>query len=51
MGSVVHTVISALGRWKQEGWEFKASVGYIARPCLKKKKKMQDHTYDIFNTK
>jgi hypothetical protein len=29
-------VISALGREKQDDWEFKATVGYVPRPCLKK---------------
>jgi hypothetical protein len=31
-------VIPALGRLRQEGGEFKASLDYIARPCISKKK-------------
>jgi hypothetical protein len=39
-GVVVHVpVIQALRRLRQEHCEFKASLGYIARSCLKKKKK------------
>jgi hypothetical protein len=30
-------VISALGRLRQEELSFKASLGYIIRPCLKRK--------------
>jgi hypothetical protein len=32
-------VISALGKARQEDLEFEASVNFIARLCLKKKKK------------
>jgi hypothetical protein len=37
-------VIPALGRRRQENFEFKASLCYIARPCLKKKKKVRKVT-------
>jgi hypothetical protein len=37
MGSVVHTVISALGRWKQEDFEFVVSLSHVATPCFKNK--------------
>jgi hypothetical protein len=30
-------VIPALGRLKQEEFKFKANLGYILRPCFKKK--------------
>jgi hypothetical protein len=32
------SVILALGRMRQENGEFKDSLGYITRPCLKKQK-------------
>jgi hypothetical protein len=32
------SVISVLGRLRQEDLEFKASVGYTVRPCLKNQK-------------
>jgi hypothetical protein len=35
-----HTpLILALGRLKQEGCKFKASLDYLARPCLKQQNK------------
>jgi hypothetical protein len=34
-------VIPALKRWKQKDQEFKASMSYMARPCLKKTKWIQ----------
>jgi hypothetical protein len=33
------TVIPGLGRLRQENLEFKANLGYIDRPYLKKKRK------------
>jgi hypothetical protein len=38
-------VILALGSLRQEDYEFKAILGYIVRPCLKKKKIRLSPTY------
>jgi hypothetical protein len=35
------SVTPALRRLRQEDHEIKASLGYTARPCLKKRKKIQ----------
>jgi hypothetical protein len=39
---MVHTVIPVLGRLRQEDGEFKVSLGYIARLCLKKTNKQKN---------
>jgi hypothetical protein len=36
---VYMVIIPAFSRLRQQGCRFEASVGYIVRPCLKKKKK------------
>jgi hypothetical protein len=37
---VAHLVILAVGRLRQEGYEFKASLGYTVRPHLKNPQNM-----------
>jgi hypothetical protein len=37
-------IIPALQRLRQEDREFKASQGFIARPCLKTSKKYKPHS-------
>jgi hypothetical protein len=37
-------VIPVLGKLRQEGCEFKGSLGYIAKPCLKKRKNNNKRT-------
>jgi hypothetical protein len=36
-GMVVMPIVPILGRLRQEVFKFQTSLGYIARPCLKKK--------------
>jgi hypothetical protein len=44
MGMVVHSCNPALRRLRQEVQEFKVSMGNIARPLLKKKRKEERKT-------
>jgi hypothetical protein len=45
------SVISALGKVKQEDHTFEAGLSYIARPCLQKKKKVSSNRIkDAFNS-
>jgi hypothetical protein len=41
-------VIPALGRLRQEDYEFKASLDYIARTCLKRPKKKKNSFVTLF---
>jgi hypothetical protein len=43
-GVVVHTCNSSTQRLRQEDQEFRANLGYIARPCLKNKTKQKTST-------
>jgi hypothetical protein len=43
LGMVAQLVILALGKLRQKDFEFKANMGYIARPYLKKKKFSRHH--------
>jgi hypothetical protein len=38
MALEIGELIYALGRLRQEKWEFQATLGYIERLCLKKQK-------------
>jgi hypothetical protein len=40
-------VILALGRVRQENQEFKASLGCMARPCLKEKKERRKEEREV----
>jgi hypothetical protein len=37
------SVIPALGRLRQKDWEFKVSLGYLARACLKTNQATSKH--------
>jgi hypothetical protein len=39
VGVVVHACNPSTGRWRKKDGEFQATMGYVVRPCLKKKKK------------
>jgi hypothetical protein len=47
-GSWLVPVIPALRRMRREDDEFQASLGYIVRPCLKKKKKSPKTLLDSY---
>jgi hypothetical protein len=44
---VVHTVIPAIRRLKLENQKFEASLGYIARLCLRKQNKTNTDRWKI----
>jgi hypothetical protein len=46
-GSWLVPVIPALRRMRREDDEFQASLGYIVRPCLKKKKNPPKHYWIV----
>jgi hypothetical protein len=43
LGIVVHVIIPALGRPRQEGHDFEACLGCRVRPCLKRKIPLERH--------
>lgn len=52
--AVTHTckpVIRALGRLRQDCFKFKASLGYVVRPCLKNKTKYVFHVFSSDTSK